>query len=86
MAGKKWAGPRAGWNLAGWISWVVGFAVGMAPLVGIANIPAAPLAAFIVGAVLYYVLAQAGLESNVLEMAAAPAASTPQEAPSAKKT
>jgi cytosine permease len=74
MAGKKWAGPRAGWNLAGWISWVVGFAVGMAPLVGIANVPAAPLAAFIVGAVLYYVLAKAGLESNVLEMAAAPAA------------
>jgi cytosine permease len=85
MAGKKWAGPRAGWNLAGWISWVVGFAVGMAPLVGIANIPAAPLAAFIVGAVLYYVLASAGLESNVLEIAPAPAASTPQGAPSAKK-
>jgi len=82
LAGKKWAGPRAGWNLAGWISWVVGFAVGMAPLVGIANIPAAPLAAFIVGAGLYYVLAKAGLESNVLEMAA----SAPQEAPSAKKT
>jgi len=77
MAGKKWAGPRAGWNLAGWISWVVGFAVGMAPLVGIANIPAAPLVAFIVGAVLYYVLAKAGLESNVLEMAAVPAESAP---------
>jgi len=39
-----------------------------------------------VGAVLYYVLASAGLESNVLEMAPAPAPSTPQEAPSAKKT
>jgi cytosine permease len=76
LAGKKWAGPRAGWNVAGWISWVVGFAVGMAPLVGIANIPAAPLAAFIVGAVLYYLLAKAGLESKVLEMAS-PAKSTP---------
>jgi len=75
MAGKKWAGPRAGWNLAGWISWVVGFIVGMAPLVGLANIPAAPLVAFIVGAVLYYVLAKAGLESKVLAMAAAPAES-----------
>lgn len=80
MAGKKWAGPRAGWNLAGWISWVVGFIVGMAPLVGLANIPAAPLMAFIVGAVLYYVLAKAGLESKVLEMTAAPAESAPQEA------
>ena len=78
MAGKKWAGPRAGWNLAGWISWVVGFIVGMAPLVGLANIPAAPLMAFIVGAVLYFILAKAGLESKVLEMTAAPA----EEAPS----
>jgi cytosine permease len=68
LAGKKWAGPRAGFNAAGWISWVVGFAVGMAPLVGIADIPAAPLAAFIVGAVLYFVLAKAGLESKVLKM------------------
>ncbi len=74
LAGKKWAGPRAGWNLAGWISWVVGFIVGMLPLVSSVKIPAAPLAAFIVGGVLYYVLAKAGLESKVLEM-------TPAEAP-----
>lgn len=86
MAGKKWAGPRAGWNLAGWISWVVGFIVGMAPLVGLANIPAAPLMAFIVGAVLYYALAKAGLESKVLEMAAAPVESAPQEAPPAEES
>jgi cytosine permease len=85
MAGKKWAGPRAGWNLAGWISWVVGFIVGMAPLVGLANIPAAPLMAFIVGAVLYYALAKAGLESKVLEMAAAPAESAPEEAKGEEK-
>jgi cytosine permease len=74
MAGKKWAGPRAGWNLAGWISWAAGFVVGILPLVSSVKIPAAPLAAFIVGAVLYYVLAKAGLESKVLEM-------TPAEAP-----
>jgi cytosine permease len=73
LAGKKWAGPRASWNLAGWISWVVGFIVGIAPLVHIANIPAAPLVAFIVGAVLYFILAKAGMESKVLEMAAASA-------------
>ena len=86
LAGKKWAGPRAGWNLAGWISWVVGFAVGMAPLVGIADIPAAPLAAFVVGAVLYFILARAGLEPKVLEMAAAPTESAPAPAPSEKKS
>jgi len=74
MAGKKWAGPRAGWNLAGWISWAAGFVVGILPLVSSVKIPAAPLTAFIVGAVLYYVLAKAGLESKVLEM-------TPAEAP-----
>lgn len=77
MAGKKWAGPRAGWNLAGWISWAAGFVVGILPLVSSVKIPAAPLTAFIVGAVLYFVLAKAGLESKVLEMApaAAPAES-----------
>jgi cytosine permease len=73
MAGKKWAGPRAGWNMAGWISWAVGFIVGILPLVSTVNIPAAPLMAFIVGAVLYFILAKAGMESKVLEMAAAPA-------------
>ena len=74
MAGKKWAGPRASWNLAGWISWVVGFIVGMLPLVSSVKIPAAPLMAFIVGAVLYFILAKAGMESKVLEMADAKAA------------
>jgi len=73
LAGKKWAGPRAGWNMAGWISWAVGFIVGILPLVSSVNIPAAPLMAFIVGAVLYFILAKAGMESKVLEMAAAPA-------------
>jgi len=70
LSGKKWAGPRAGFNLAGWISWAVGFVVGIAPLVGLADVPAAPLVAFIVGAVLYFVLAKAGLESKVLSMEA----------------
>ena len=33
MSGRKWSGPRAGFNLAGWISWIVGFAVGAFNLV-----------------------------------------------------
>ena len=77
MAGKKWAGPRAGWNLAGWISWVAGFGVGMLPLVSSVNIPVAPLVAFIIGAVLYYVLAKAGLESPVLAMGGGEAEAAP---------
>jgi cytosine permease len=28
LAGRKWSGPRAGFNPAGWISWIAGFAVG----------------------------------------------------------
>lgn len=81
LSGKKWAGPRAGFNIAGWISWIVGFAVGMAPMVSSINIPAAPLVAFVVGAVLYFVLAKAGLESKTLEMAtAAPAPDQPSAA------
>jgi cytosine permease len=62
LSNGQWAGPRRGWNLAGWISWAVGFVVGIAPLVKIADIPAAPLVAFIVGAVLYFILAKAGLQ------------------------
>ena len=81
LAGNKWAGPRAGWNIAGWISWVAGFVVGILPFAKV-NIPAAPLVAFIVGAVLYFVLAKAGLESKVLAMTgAAPAEAPSQEAP-----
>ena len=33
LAGKKWAGPRAGFNPAGWISWAVGFVVGAADFI-----------------------------------------------------
>jgi cytosine permease len=73
LANGQWAGPRRGWNLAGWISWAVGFIVGIAPLVGIANIPAAPLVAFIVGAALYFILAKAGLQPQA-EMPAGMAA------------
>jgi purine-cytosine permease-like protein len=72
LSGTNWAGPRRGWNMAGWISWAVGFIVGIAPLVGIANVPAAPLMAFLVGAVLYFVLAKVGLESPPVAVTTAP--------------
>ncbi|MEN6333433.1 MAG: cytosine permease [Phycisphaerales bacterium] len=58
LSGKKWAGPRQGVNMAGWISWAVGFIVGIAPTIKLAQIPAAPLVAFIVGAVVYFLLAK----------------------------
>jgi purine-cytosine permease-like protein len=75
LSGKQWAGPRAGFNMAGWISWLIGFAVGAAdfipPIAG--KVPCPPVAAFIVGFALYMVLAKAGLESKKLEMPGAEA-------------
>jgi len=80
LSGKKWAGPREGFNLPGWISWGVGFLVGGLPILGAltffapvfgifyAVIPCPPVAAFVVGFVLYYILARAGLESKKLDM------------------
>ena len=79
LAGRKWAGPRSGFNPAGWISWIIGFAVGAADFIpGLAGkVPCPPVAAFIVGFVLYVILAKAGLQSKTLQM---PAAEAPQEA------
>jgi cytosine permease len=70
MAGRKWAGPRAAFNPAGWISWIVGFVVGAADFIPFlqGRIIVPPLSAFIVGFVLYYILAKLGLESKTLEM------------------
>ena len=75
LAGKKWAGPRAGFNPAGWISWAVGFIVGGIDLIGDKTglfkpigIPCPTMAAFIVGFALYLILAKAGMESESLEM------------------
>jgi len=33
MSRRRWSGPRAGFNPAGWISWIVGFGVGAFNLV-----------------------------------------------------
>ena len=72
LSGMKWAGPRAAFNPAGWISWIVGFVAGAAnfipPIAGWVPVP--PLSAFVVGFMLYYILAKLGFESRVLEMPA----------------
>jgi cytosine permease len=72
LNGKQWSGPRAGFNPAGWISWVVGFVVGLMgvlPGIGVKlpfEVPAAPVAAFIVGFVVYILCAKIGLLSPVV--------------------
>jgi len=82
LSGRKWAGPRAGWNLAGWISWILGFVVGAADFIPAlaGKIPCPPVAAFIVGFVLYVVLAKIGLQSRTLEMPSAGAEAAPEPA------
>ena len=58
----KWSGPRAGFNPAGWAAWALGFVVGVQPNFAAHcgfSIPAAPVVAFIVGAVVYALLSKA---------------------------
>jgi len=90
LSGMKWSGPRKGINWAGYIAWAVGFVVAILPndMVGGARfsfITPAPVIAFIIGFVLYYVLAKAGLEPPVVEVTAAPAVTTPEPAPAEAK-
>jgi cytosine permease len=65
LNGKKWSGPRAGFNPAGWIAWLLGFAAGIAPNFG-APLPAAPVVAFVIGAVVYAICFKIGLKSAVI--------------------
>lgn len=60
----RWTGPRAGFNPAGWISWVVGFVIGAQPQLVAWGLPLGkPLPlnlifAFIAGAVIYALLSK----------------------------
>ncbi len=74
LAGGKWPGPRAGFNPAGWVAWLAGFVVGILPILNIYPVPAAPVAAFLVGAVVYFACARLGLQSQVIPLPAKPAA------------
>ncbi len=83
LSGGKWSGPRAGFNPAGWISWIVGFAVGAFNLVvgfqWVTNalpalkewqnyVPVPPVTAMLLGFVIYYVLGLFGARTKVLDM------------------
>ncbi len=85
LSGRRWAGPRHGFNPAGWISWAVGFAIGISDVLaqlvpalhGLkGTIPAPPLAAVVSSFVLYLVLARLGLQSRALRLSDP---STPRE-------
>jgi cytosine permease len=70
LANRRWKGPRAGFNPAGWIAWALGFIVGILPNLKV-PMPAAPVAAYVVGAAVYFACARAGLLSRVVPMPAA---------------
>lgn len=75
ISGRRWSGPRFGINWAGCIAWILGFLVGIPEHVP--GIPAAwvradtpsSLYSFVVGFLVYLVLAKAGLRSPVVEKA-----------------
>jgi cytosine permease len=67
LAGKRWAGPREGVNLAGYGAWAIGFLVGIIPFLPISDdvkpyFQPAAVYSFIVGFLVYFVLAKIGLE------------------------
>jgi cytosine permease len=87
LSGGRWAGPRAGFNPAGWIAWLIGFIVGILPNPVLpaslqVNVPCAPVAAFVVGAAAYFVLAKMGMQTQVIPLPAK--AQAPAAQPAAK--
>jgi cytosine permease len=73
LSGAKWSGPRAGFNSAGWIAWALGFIVGilpneMLPASVRVDVPCAPVAAFIVGTVVYFLCAKMGMRSPIVPL------------------
>lgn len=71
LSGCKWAGPRKGVNFAGYIAWAVGFVVAILPMINAEKfgyISPAPVIAFVIGFVLYAILAKIGLQPPTVEM------------------
>lgn len=73
LSGKKWAGPRQGVNWAGYVAWALGFVVGIVPFLPVspelkANAQPAVVYSYIVGFVVYYALAKAGLQPQTVAM------------------
>ena len=77
LAGKRWAGPREGINLAGYIAWALGFVVGILPFFPVSEqvktlAQPAVVYSFITGFVVYAILAKAGLEPRSVAIPNAP--------------
>jgi cytosine permease len=73
LSGKKWAGPRAGVNMAGYVAWALGFLVGILPFLPVseelkAMAQPAVVYSFITGFVVYAILAKLGLQPETVPM------------------
>jgi cytosine permease len=71
LSGCKWSGPRKGINMAGYLSWAVGFGVAILPMIDADKfgfINPAPVIAFVIGFVLYAILAKVGLQPEAVPM------------------
>lgn len=73
LSGKRWSGPREGVNFAGYGAWAVGFVVGILPFLPLSPemktyVQPAVLYSFVVGFVVYVVLAKAGLQPKTVPM------------------
>jgi cytosine permease len=71
LSGKKWAGPREGINFAGYGAWASGFVVGILPFLPISErikpyLQPAAVYSFVVGFLVYLILAKAGFQSKVV--------------------
>lgn len=75
LSGKRWPGPRAGINWAGYLAWGLGFIVGILPFLPISAslqsyVQPAVVYSFVTGFVVYAVLAKAGLQPGIVTVPA----------------
>ena len=73
LSGRKWAGPRRGINWAGYGAWALGFIVGIIPFLPLPDAvkqysQPAVLYSFLVGFVVYALLAKSGAEPETVEV------------------
>jgi cytosine permease len=79
LSGGKWSGPREGINWAGYGAWAVGFLVGILPFLPVSDTVkeySQPVVvySFIVGLVVYVILAKLGLQPKTIEVETAKSA------------
>jgi cytosine permease len=71
LSGRRWAGPREGINWAGYIAWALGFLVGILPFLPVSpelKDAAQPVVvwSYVIGFVVYALLAKAGLQPKTV--------------------